>query len=79
MTITDKLLKQYFDIIEEKYDNKRKLLSIKYTTDFKNLNNNCVIFNIKEKRIIIEGNFRSEVLELIYNKCKELNFFKIGV
>ena len=74
MTITDKLLEQYFDIIEEKYDNERKLLSIKYTTDFENLNNNYVIFNIKEKRIVIEGNFIPEVLELIFNKCKELNF-----
>lgn len=74
MAITDKLLEQYFDIKEEKYNSDNKLISIKYSTDFEVLENNYVIFDLENKRIKIQGNIICELLQIIYDKCKDLGF-----
>lgn len=74
MTITDKLLEQYFDIKEERYDKNGSLLSIKYSTDYEVIENIIVTINLETKRVRIQGNVLIELLQTINDKCKDLGF-----
>lgn len=50
------------------------LLSIKYSTNYEILENIIVTINLETKRVRIQGNVLFEILEIIYNKCKDLGF-----
>ena len=69
----DELLNKYFKYKYLEYNDKGELLSIEYKTDFEYCENINVKIDLKTKYVRISGNVLPELLEIIVEKCKELD------
>lgn len=73
MSKADEILKDRFTKKTEIYD-KEKIEKIRYDTNYRYVENNNLIFDLKNERILTSGYIDMEILEAINLKCRELGW-----